>query len=168
MENGEETKTSTYGKRPLWQWILLYVIVAIVVYGLFYYFVLAKKGTNTYNPTGTSQQSVSPTLAPTSVPTTAVTSAMTSEKITVEGNEFAFTPPKITLKKGQEAVITFKNTGKYPHNLTISDLNVATKTIQPGEQDSITFTPNKTGSFSYACTVDSHAGKGMKGILTVK
>ncbi len=33
-----------YGKRPLWQWILLYVIIAAVVYGAVYYFVFAKKG----------------------------------------------------------------------------------------------------------------------------
>ncbi len=25
-----------YGKRPLWQWILIYVVIAIVVYGLIY------------------------------------------------------------------------------------------------------------------------------------
>lgn len=26
-----------YGKRPLWQWILLYVVIAVIVYGLIYY-----------------------------------------------------------------------------------------------------------------------------------
>ncbi len=33
-----------YGKRPLWQWVLLYVVVGGVVYAGIYYFVLAKKG----------------------------------------------------------------------------------------------------------------------------
>ena len=33
-----------YGKRPLWQWVVIYLVVAAVVYGLIYYFVLAKKG----------------------------------------------------------------------------------------------------------------------------
>ena len=32
-----------YGKRPLWQWILLYVVIGAVVYGAMYYFVFAKK-----------------------------------------------------------------------------------------------------------------------------
>lgn len=36
--------SDSYGKRPMWQWILLYVVIAAVVYGLFYYFVLAGKG----------------------------------------------------------------------------------------------------------------------------
>jgi hypothetical protein len=27
-----------YGKRPMWQWILLYIIVGAAVYGFIYYF----------------------------------------------------------------------------------------------------------------------------------
>jgi len=26
-----------YGKRPVWQWVAIYLIVAVVVYGLIYY-----------------------------------------------------------------------------------------------------------------------------------
>lgn len=40
----EEQKKSYYGKRPLWQWILIYVVIGAIVYGAIYYFVLAKKG----------------------------------------------------------------------------------------------------------------------------
>ena len=32
-----------YGKRPLWQWVILYIIIGGIIYGLIYYFVLAKK-----------------------------------------------------------------------------------------------------------------------------
>jgi plastocyanin len=163
MENEEEKKEG-YSKRPLWQWLVLYAVVAIIVYGLIYYFVLAKKGGNTYNQTGNYQQNTSPTTVQTQVPTATVA----SEKITVEGNEFAFTPSKITLKKGQAAEITFKNIGKYPHNLTIADLGVKSKTIQPGEEDTFTVTPDKTGSFPFKCTVPTHADKGMTGTLTVE
>lgn len=42
-----------YGKRPLWQWVLIYVVVGAVVYGLIYYFVLAKKGGGLYGGTST-------------------------------------------------------------------------------------------------------------------
>jgi len=31
-----DTPAKGYGKRPLWQWVLLYVVVAIVVYGAVY------------------------------------------------------------------------------------------------------------------------------------
>lgn len=43
----QETKVeykNGYGKRPLWQWAVIYLVVAAVVYGLVYYFVLARPG----------------------------------------------------------------------------------------------------------------------------
>lgn len=36
-----------YGKRPLWQWIVLYVIIGAIVYGLIYYFFFYHSGSNT-------------------------------------------------------------------------------------------------------------------------
>ncbi|HEX8931746.1 MAG TPA: hypothetical protein VF810_01165 [Patescibacteria group bacterium] len=60
----EEVKKEGYGKRPLWQWILLYLVLGIIVYGLIYYFALAKKsGYSTVIPT----QNVTPTSAQTGV-----------------------------------------------------------------------------------------------------
>ena len=34
-----------YGKRPVWQWVVLYLVVAAVVYGLVYYFFFRGTGT---------------------------------------------------------------------------------------------------------------------------
>lgn len=42
MEN--EPQKSGYGKRPLWQWIVLYLVIGAVAYAAIYYFVIAKKG----------------------------------------------------------------------------------------------------------------------------
>jgi len=159
----EENKKQGYGKRPLWQWLALYAVIGIIVYGLVYYFVLAKKG-GSYSMNSSLNSSYSATQTPSQAPS----SAMEAQKITVVGSEFAFTPSSITLKKGLATQITFKNMGKFPHNLTIPDLNVKTKTIQPGEQDTIQFTPDKTGQFSFICTVPGHVDKGMKGTLTVQ
>lgn len=47
-----QTGGGGYGKRPLWQWILIYLVVGGVVYGLVYYFVFAKRGGYDY---GTAQ-----------------------------------------------------------------------------------------------------------------
>lgn len=33
----EKQPKKGYGKRPLWQWIALYVIVGAIVYGIIYY-----------------------------------------------------------------------------------------------------------------------------------
>lgn len=35
---------SGYGKRPMWQWILIYLIVGGIAYAAIYYFFLAPKG----------------------------------------------------------------------------------------------------------------------------
>ena len=145
----------------------------MIAYGLFYYFVLAKKGS--YNNHQTSQYQT-PTTQPqaTMQPgTSPAASAMPSSsaainKITVLGTEYAFSPSTITVKVGQPVQITFKNNGTFPHNLTIADLNVGTKTITPGQEDTITFTPTKAGSFPFICTVLGHADKGMKGTLIVQ
>ncbi|HWZ65592.1 MAG TPA: hypothetical protein VNX65_02215 [Patescibacteria group bacterium] len=50
---------SGYGKRPLWQWIALYLVVGIVVYGLIYYFSFynKKSGSTPYNNTTNSAPS---------------------------------------------------------------------------------------------------------------
>ena len=172
MEETSENKSSGYGKRPMWQWIVVYLVIAAVVYGAFYYFVLAKKGGGSVytQPAATQTQTTTPTTAA-AQPTTTTTNTTTNavmENITVTGTEYAFTPSTITVKKGEVVKLTFKNAGTYPHNFTLADLNVKTKTIQPGQQDTITFTPTKTGSFAYICTVPGHADRGMKGTLTVE
>ncbi len=35
---------NNYGKRPLWQWVVIYLVIGGILYGLIYYFVLAKRG----------------------------------------------------------------------------------------------------------------------------
>lgn len=34
-----------YGKRPLWFWIVVYLIIGAIVYGLIYYFFFMRSGT---------------------------------------------------------------------------------------------------------------------------
>ncbi|MBX4197442.1 hypothetical protein KW801_02715 [Candidatus Saccharibacteria bacterium] len=36
--------TKGYGKRPVWQWVVIYVILAIIVYGLIYFIFIHKSG----------------------------------------------------------------------------------------------------------------------------
>ena len=36
--------TKGYGKRPVWQWVVIYIIVAIIVYGLIYLLFIHKSG----------------------------------------------------------------------------------------------------------------------------
>lgn len=34
MESGD--KPGRYGKRPVWQWVVIYVVLAVIVYGIIY------------------------------------------------------------------------------------------------------------------------------------
>lgn len=35
-----------YGKRPMWQWVVIYLIVAVIVYGLIYLLFIHKGGSS--------------------------------------------------------------------------------------------------------------------------
>ncbi len=148
MEGAGEKKEYGYGNRPLWQWVVLYVIIGAVVYGLVYYFFLAKKGGYSYN-----QTQVAPVAS--------------SQAVTVNGTDFAFSPSAISTKVGRTVTVTLKNGVQFAHNFVISDLSVQSKTIRPGESDTVMFTPSKAGKFTYICTIPGHADKGMIGTLTV-
>lgn len=37
-----------YGKRPLWQWIVLYLVIGGIVYAAIYYFFMSKNGGYNY------------------------------------------------------------------------------------------------------------------------
>jgi flagellar basal body-associated protein FliL len=45
-EQQPQKPSKGYGKRPVWQWILIYVIIAIVVYGLIYFFFIRDTGSS--------------------------------------------------------------------------------------------------------------------------
>ncbi|MBI4096915.1 MAG: hypothetical protein HY428_00675 [Candidatus Levybacteria bacterium] len=50
-------KKYAYGKRSLWQWIVIYLVIGGLIYAVLYYFVLGKKGGYDYNaPSDTTQQ----------------------------------------------------------------------------------------------------------------
>ena len=85
---------------------------------------------------------------------------------TVTASNFAFAPAAMTVKKGDNVVITFKN-GDGFHDFVIDGLNVRTAQIQDGAQETVTFVADKAGTFEYYCSVGQHRAMGMKGTLTV-
>lgn len=143
----------------------MYVVLGVVVLAGAGYFVFMNKNTTsksetTMQPVPTQEQQVPIRVSN--------ETGVEAEKIVVSGDEFKFTPAKLTLKAGKPVELTFNNTGTFPHNLVFAGMDVKTETIKPGETTSITFTPDKTGTFDFSCTVGSHAEKGMKGTLTVE
>ena len=43
MENEQQKKSYGYGKRPLWQWVVIYLVIGGLAYAAIYYFVFSKK-----------------------------------------------------------------------------------------------------------------------------
>jgi plastocyanin len=97
----EPTSGSGYGKRPLWQWVIIYVILAIIVYGLIYYFIFSKGGSYTPSPSQTYTPPVQQTSQSTSP------SPIEAQNI-VTYTDSGFSPSILSVKKG--STVTFKNT----------------------------------------------------------
>ena len=96
----------------------------------------------------------------------------TPNVLTVEGTEWSFVPNEITVVKGEEVTIIFKNVGRIAHNFGIGEFGLITHTILPfrkyGKTDRITFTPTKTGTFPFWCSVPGHRDAGMEGKLIIR
>jgi plastocyanin len=75
-----------------------------------------------------------------------------------------------TTAKAGSVTIAFDNPSAIPHNVTIEDANGdtvgATQTIS--SSNASTTVNLKPGTYTFLCTVDSHAQAGMEGKLTVK
>lgn len=45
----QDDNKKAYNKRPKWQWILIYIVLAVIVYGAVYYFFVGRKHDNSGN-----------------------------------------------------------------------------------------------------------------------
>jgi plastocyanin len=140
-------------------------VKTVVLGGAFFFVVLV--GVLYYKSTLSYGQSIpSTTTTPTSRPIAKATKNTTQE-FTVNGSNFKFDPQEIIVKKGDTVKVTFKNTGGM-HDFVIDEFNVKTKKLATGEQESVQFVADKTGSFEYYCSVGQHRTMGMWGTLKVE
>ncbi len=151
--------------------LIIFVAIVILLGVVAYLFQFGSEEvlnpTSSPSPTASVSPSVSPTVSvsPSASPTaTAVSSIKT---FTVIGKPFSFTPSQITVNKGDTVVIIFKNESG-THDWRIDEFNSLTKILQGGQQETIQFVANKTGTFEYYCSIGTHRQQGMKGNLIVK
>lgn len=138
----EEYKNG-YGKRPLWQWVLIYAVIGLVVYGLIYYFVMAKRGGSTYN------------AAPTTAPATTSESSPSATGIpqdTIILTKDGFSPATLTVKAGtkvtwtnQSGVDATVNSSPHPIHTDYPPLNLGS--LPNGGTVALTF--DKPGTYKY-------------------
>lgn len=87
--------------------------------------------------------------------------------ITISGSNYAFAPKIITVSKGENITINFKNTGGF-HDFVIDEFDVKTEVIGNGKEAKVTFVADKAGTYQYYCSVGNHRAMGMVGTLIVK
>lgn len=105
-----------------------------------------------------------------------------------EGADVVSPGPTIRVRAGRPLTITFKNVhGQYfgetyiPHNLVVTAtkdedaqplwdaaIPAGPDTLNVGESESVTFAPDRAGSYFYVCTVYSHIDRGMWGRFIVE
>jgi plastocyanin len=88
--------------------------------------------------------------------------------VQVLAGEYYFSPSILKINKGDTLKITLKNVGKMPHNLVFEEQNIATKTIQRGESDTIEFTATQSGQSKFYCSIGNYRALGMEGDLEVR
>ncbi len=143
-------QNNSYKKKPLWQWIVIYVVIAAILYGLVYYFFFMKKNTYTqtntqvYQQTQSENNSNSPT---TSINTPNNTSILNNTYILIKN--FKFSPNTVTIHKGDS--VTWTNDDSMSHTVTGDTSGPASSAISSGSAYSYTFT--KTGTFPYHCSI---------------
>lgn len=130
-----------YSKRPFWQWIPIYAVIGLVVYGLIYYFVFSKKGGTIYNTTSTPPAASSEAPSSTTVSQDSVT-------LTSDG----FSPASITVRIGtkvtwinQSGVGATVDSDPHPVHTDYQPLNLGS--FKDGGTISSTF--DKPGTYGY-------------------
>ncbi len=134
-----------YGKKPIWQWILIYLIIGGVIYVLIYYAFFAKKG-------GYAGGSL--------YPSTNSNDSTPVAKNTVVISNSTFSPSPLVVKAGDK--VTWINKDNTGHSATADDGSFDTGVLYKGKSGSNTFvTP---GTYKYHCSLHST----MRGTIVVQ
>lgn len=90
-------------------------------------------------------------------------------KIEISAKEFSFTPTTLNVKAGQKVSLTLTNNGEMTHDWVLEGVSGArTKLTGSGETDTIEFTIDEPGDYTFYCSVAGHRQAGMEGVLTVE
>ena len=155
-----EPETTKNQKFP---YLALLLILAVVgVYFLFNKPSTTATDTNTANVQTTVDEQEEPEPV-----TEEATQIQNEVKIVIEGSPYKFSPNTIMAKVGDKVTVEFKNVEGI-HDFKIDEFNAATKVIQAGETDTVSFTVDKAGVFEFYCSVGEHRKMGMVGTLKVE
>lgn len=136
--------------------VIIIVVMLVLVGGYFVWQRSYQTSTQVATPTPTTPEQI----------TTSTVS--TAREFIILGTEYGFNPSSIKVKSGEQVKITFKNSGRAPHNLVIEGLGIGTKTIGESGTDTVEFTAPASGTYPIFCSIPGHRADGMKGQLIVE
>ena len=88
------------------------------------------------------------------------------KEFTMTAKQWEFNPSTITVNKGDRVKLNIKSLD-VNHGFAISDFNVNSR-LEPGKETVVEFVADKTGTFTFFCSVQCGEGHGgMKGKLIV-
>lgn len=154
-----ENNTGRGYKRPVWQWVLIYVVIAAILYGLIYLLFIKKSNGNEYgsNASTTSGQTRDDTSNTNNTSNQA--NNPTAQSVSIKN--FAYSPASMTVPVG--TTVTWTNNDSVAHTVTSDSGKILDSgTIQPGQTFSFTFT--KAGTYAYHCAIHPR----MKATMTVQ
>lgn len=130
--------------------IIIGIVVLLIIVGGIYFF--SSQGSNT--PTPAYNTNPTPTAyVPKATPVPTAVQIIHNVSI----SNFAFLPANITVRKGETIVWTNKD--PMTHTVTGGDM----KSSALGQNQTFSFTYDKTGTFTYHCSIHPR----MTGIITV-
>jgi uncharacterized cupredoxin-like copper-binding protein len=93
-------------------------------------------------------------------------------EVEVQATDFAFTGlAGFTAKAGEKIEFKLENEGKVAHNLTFFDASGKevgeVADVEPGKDGEAVVDLDEAGTYTYKCTIGSHAEQGMTGTFTV-
>lgn len=169
MESSAKPQGS-YKKRPLWQWLVIYLSLGAIIYGGVYYFVLSKRGGPSpylYSKPTPVEETQSVISRENGEPTTAITNPSETKEISIILTKDGFSPKILTVKTGTK--VTWLNQSENPATVNSSPhpahtdypaLNLGS--FGAGESLSLTF--NKPGTYKY----HNHLNSSQFGNITVE
>lgn len=88
-------------------------------------------------------------------------------EVVIKAANYRFSPSSITLKQGEKVRLVLESTGD-THDLVIDELGVSTQLVSDGHKAWVDFVPDKTGRFTFYCSVNGHRAMGMEGTVVVE
>jgi uncharacterized cupredoxin-like copper-binding protein len=117
--------------------------------------------------------------------------ATAPQTLAVVAKEFVFAPAALTVRAGQPVTIALQNNGTLQHDWSVREIEISGEAKSSGDphaghvmgdmsnmpklhvaagiggKSTLTFTPNKPGTYEFYCTVAGHKDAGMVGTLLV-